>query len=462
MHNLRTLFLLLFFGILAGCSTTLTTERPPEYYEKAEYVPSDSYVTLPFQIEISKLERTVNSEFRGLIYSDTSFEDNDHDNLMVKAWKTGDLHLTANGNQLAYSVPLHVAIKKRIVIGPSFLNMTDTREIQSDLVLKFRTRLALEPDWTVSFTTFSDGYEWLSTPTVKIGSLDIPLPGISDMLLSSNQQDINKGIDKALREYFDLRPVMQKIWHDLQIPERISEDYPVWARITPMELRAIPLTSAQGILSFTAGVRARAELFYGDEPPYRLIDSLPDLKITSRLDNDFNLNLALEVPFTHLNSLARQELIDYRMTEGKYTVVVKDVDLYGNGENLVVALKVEGSIRGTIYLAGKPEYDPGTKSLVVAGLDFDIRTKNVLMKSASWIFHHGLVKTLSSKMVFPVGQQLEQIRQSVQSYLSPGTKMDYFTLTGTLDKVEIRDIMIAKSSVKAVFNISGKLQVNLN
>ena len=247
-----------------GCHTTLKTEQPPEYYQKGGYIPTYSYVNLPFEVDVAKLEQLINKQFSGLIYSDTSFEDHDHDNLMVKAWKTGDLHLTAEGNQLMYTVPLHVFIKKRFEIGPAFLNLTDTREISSDMILKFRTRIVLNPDWTVSTTTLSDGYEWLSTPTVKIGSVNVPLPMVSDIILDANQKDINDGIDQALQEYFDFRQKIKEVWKEIQVPIRITDIYPIWAKITPFEMRAIPVSSSSGMIRFTAGIKARKK------PPSRI------------------------------------------------------------------------------------------------------------------------------------------------------------------------------------------------
>ncbi len=456
------LLLILVMAGFSGCHSVLKTEQPPEYYQKAEYIPTYSYINLPFEVEVTKLEQLINNQFSGLIYSDTSFEDNNHDNLKVKAWKTGDLHLTTEGNQLIYSVPLHVVIKKRIEIGPSLLNISDISEVSADLILKFRTRIALNPDWTVSTTTFSDGYQWLSAPTIKVGAMNIPVPMVSDIILEANQKDINHGIDKALQEYFDLRQTMKDIWKQIQAPIRITDIYPIWASIAPFELRATPVTSSFGTILFSAGIKARSELFYGIEPDFRIDDTLPNLKITSRLDNDFNLNLILDVPFSHINDIAQDQLSNRRFTEGKYTLVIKDVFLYGNGENLIVALNVEGSIRGTLYLSGKPYYDAAERVLSVADLDFDVRTKNVLLQSASWIFHQGFIKSVSPQLVFPIGDQLQVIRNSVQSFLDEKTKMGYFRISGNLDKLEIQNILITRSSVKAVFNLSGALKITMD
>jgi hypothetical protein len=97
----------------------------------------------------------------------------------------------------------------------------------------------------------------------------------------------------------------------------------------------------------------------------------------------------------------------------------------------------------------------------IKDLDFDIRTKNVLYKSASWIFHQGLVQAIEKKLDFPIGKQLEQVRTGIQSYLKQNRKIDIFTIDGTIRKLTLDNIIITKNSVKAGFILEGNLNVRL-
>ena len=453
--------LLIFFLSFISCRT-IRPERPPESYLQADFHPPYSNINIPVQVDIKKAERMLNRQLQGFLYADTSFENNNNDNLMIKAWKKNDIALAMEGNQLSYSIPLMVWIKKRFVLESFGFSVSDTKEVNAEILLKFKTRLSLNKDWTISSLTTSDGYEWLSTPVLRLGPVNVPLPVISDVLLSSNQKTINTEIDRAIRASFDLKKGMQKIWTDIQTPIKLGEEYPLWARITPVEVRTVPLQSSAGVINQSIGIKALFELFYGIEPEHTVTEVLPDLKITSRLDNDLNISMMLDIPFSHINELARKQLIGYQTTQGKYNITIMDVFLYGNADKLMVALNISGSLNGSVYLSGKPFYDKETSSLRIQDLDFDIRTKNVLLKSASWIFHHNLLQAIGSKLVYPVGEELKSTRNQLQAYLEGNGKLEYFRISGNINHLDLDDILITRESVKALFSFSGSLNISLD
>jgi hypothetical protein len=454
---------LIFSLLLAitGC-TSLKITRPPESYETNVIHPPASYISIPFEVDLKKMERMVNKQFSGLIYADTSFDDNDQDDLMVKAWKMADIKLVMDGNQLIYQVPLSVWIKKKFTLGAFGIGITDTREVTGNILLKFKTRISIQKDWSVSALTFSDGYEWLTTPVLQLGGgVNIPLPFIADLLLEANQKDINTRIDKAFQASFDLKSLLKPLWRSIQEPIKLSGDYPLWLKIVPIEISTVPLQGTSNLLKHTVGIKAYTELYYGDEPAYQVNDSIPGLKITSRLDNDFNISLGIGVPFTLINEIASEKLKGYQFTQGKYRFEVKDIFLYGNGRNLAVALNITGTIKGTIYLSGQPFYDKESSSIRVRDLDFDVRTKNVLVKSASWILHQDFLRTLDKQLSFPIGDQLQAAQKELQSYLDSNKKMQYFEISGVIEKPEIGDILITPKTVKAMVIFKGKLRVSV-
>ena len=455
------LLILIFLGFTA-CST-LKIERPPESYETVKITPPVSYLSIPFEFDLKKMERLVNQQFKGLIYSDTSFEDNDNDNLMVKAWKMSDIKLKLDGNQVLYQVPLSVWIKKKFTIGAFGIGVTDTREVTGNIILKFRTHIAIKKDWTISAVTSSDGYDWITTPLLQLApGITIPLPFISDLLLEANQKDINSSIDKAFQSSFDFKSLIAPVWKNLQVPIKLSGEYPLWVRITPVEISTVPFQGSIDILRHTLGIKAYTELFYGDEPSYKINETIPDLKITSRLDDNFNISLGLDVPFTSINEIAKKQLEGYEYHEGKYSVQVKDISLFGSGDKLVVALNIGGTIKGTIFLTGRPYYDKETSSISVKDLDFDIRTKNVLIRSASWMFHQTLIQKLGKQLSFPLGDQLKSAQSQLQSYLDNNKKIQYFGISGTIEQPEIGDIFITRESVKPMIIFKGKIRIALD
>jgi hypothetical protein len=135
-----------------------------------------------------------------------------------------------------YQVPLSVWIKKKFEIGAFGIGISDTREVTGNVILKFRTQDKSIRERLDDLNTLlsSDGYDWVTTPVLQLApGITIPLPFISDILMQANETDINKNIDKAFQSSFDLKSNLAQIWNKIQIPIKLSNQFPLWAKITP-------------------------------------------------------------------------------------------------------------------------------------------------------------------------------------------------------------------------------------
>lgn len=463
MSILKQIATLTGFLVLLGSCSTLHVEKPPETYLNDRISPKLSVINIPFHFDSKNLEKLVNKQLTGMIYADTSYDDNNNDGLMLRAWKKADIRLAIADNELRYSVPLRVWISKRFSLGSFGINLTDTKSVTAEILLKFKTKISVNKNWTLSTVTQSDGYEWISTPEIRLGSVTVPLPFISDLLIQGNLSAVNAGIDKSLRSLLDVRKILQKTWTDLQQPVQIPGDYPLWLSVQPMEVTMVPLQSPGGLTNPVVGITARAQLFYDRVPDSALnTTALPELKITSRLDDSFNINLPVTVPFEQITEMARKELAGYHFEQGKYKITIQDLSFYGSGDKLVVALRVDGSLRGTVYLSGKPCYEKDSGVVRIIDLDFDLHTKNVLAKSASWVYHQGLLKLVKDKLSYPVGEQLTGIRTMLQSYLDRNQSYGLFTVSGRIDGLDLDEFIITRSAIHVLCVFNGRMKVGLN
>jgi hypothetical protein len=90
-----------------------------------------------------------------------------------------------------------------------------------------------------------------------------------------------------------------------------------------------------------------------------------------------------------------------------------------------------------------------------------VATKNVAVKTASWLFHSPLVQKLRSKLVIPVGEQLRSARSEVATTLRENRSVENFRINGSIEKLEPDRIQITPGSVKAYFVIEGRVKVSL-
>lgn len=62
---------------------------------------------------------------------------------------------------------------------------------------------------------------------------------------------------------------------------------------------------------------------------------------------------------------------------------------------------VSGSYKGRVFFTGKPVYNPEKRTLEIAEPEFDIKTRNALLKSANWLMHGMILKKISSYADLP-------------------------------------------------------------
>ncbi|MCK9422063.1 MAG: DUF4403 family protein [Bacteroidales bacterium] len=441
-----------------GCRT-IRVEKPAERYDAPEYHPQYSNINIPLEVNKVQLKKLVNRRLTGQLYADTSFEDNDRDNLMLFASRMDSIDVGFENDFLTYRVPLKIYLKKRTNMGIFGLDLYDITDANAEVVLKFKTKLNINRDWSLSTLTLPDGYEWISTPTVTLAGFQLPLPVISDVLLKGSLGFIAKGIDKSVKSAVDLRKIVGDAWIALQKPFLVSPGDSLWLKLSPAQLSSVPIQGKDGNMLSSLGLKALVELYWGREPAYTVNPELPPLRITSALPGQFNINISLDIPLSYINSLARTTMRGYTMAFKNYKVIVKDITIYGQGDNLIVELPVEGTVKGSIYLAGVPVFNKDSLTIELDNLDFSVSTKNVAVKTASWLFHSGLVQKLRTKLVFPVGEQLRSARESVAATLRENRSVENFRINGSIEKLEPEKIQITPQSVKAYFVFEGRVRV---
>jgi hypothetical protein len=457
--------LLVLFSVVIvsqSCSTTLQTEKPAEKYTAFNYEPVPSTISLPVEMKVPALEALLNRQLTGLIYADTSLDDNGGDNLMVKAWKKDNIKMSFENGRFIYRVPLKLWIKAGWKIQQFGISLSDYREMNAEIALKFQTTVTVNKDWSVSTITTSDGYEWLSKPTLKIGPIDLPITFIADMIISYNKGTINAAIDKGLTQSLDLKTTAKQAWIELQKPMLIDEEYGLWIRVSPKSVSALPITGGKGIIKHTTSIQAVTECFTGKQPPSRINPTLPDLVTTNKLGDEFLANVVSYIGYEYLDSITRLMLINSSYSFGNKTITITGVSVYGNESKMIIATDVTGSIKGKLYFAGLPVYRAVDSSIILNDLQFSIQTKNVLLKSASWLANSGIEKKISKNMSYPIGAELRETYDLIAENLKKYDLGAGFYMTGNLNGIEVQQPVLAPAGIIAPISIKGKLSVRLD
>ena len=142
------------------------------------------------------------------------------------------------------------------------------------------------------------------------------------------------------------------------------------------------------------------------------------------------------------------------------TVQVDGVQLYGSGDRLILALRVSGGVNGTLYTTGTPVFDESRGVLKFVDLDFTVDTRNVLVRSANWMFHQNILSSLRSEAVIDLSGQLQTLRSRLAAALTRELGPDA-RLEGEVLSLRPRGIYPTAGGVEVHLIAEGSMWVEL-
>jgi hypothetical protein len=474
----QTLIALISVIILQGCAssspsttsssggTTNGTNANPEapkesYIYKGKQVEKNvSTIGIPFEITMADVERQINANVKDLVFEDNSMEDNNYDNFMCKVNKRENISVTAQNETFTFNVPLKVWAK----VGYKVMGINiPPQELNFDFNVKFGTKFSIAPNWEASVQSFPIGYEWVKKPTVRLAGFDISVAGLVEKALNSKQDAILKALDDAVRKNVEIKKYIVQAWNTAMQPYLLSEKYKTWLKITPTELQMTPLTTVNNRVKATIGIKAITETITGVKPTYLPVTTVPDLKLVSQIPDDFQVGIIAEIPLSEAAKLTGDTLVgqNFSFKDGKYNVKVTDIDIYGDGDKMVIKSGLSGSINGKIYFKGTPAYDPATKSVFLDNFDYDLKTRNVLVSTANWFFQGKFAKNMKESMTFNIGGQIDEMKKQVQANLNKSVSKGV-TLNGNVVDLTPDKVYLTPNSIIAVINAKGKLDIKID
>lgn len=459
MKRISTYLLLLTISGFISCKT-VKVDKPLESYDAVRPVPKTSVVSFTAQTKIKDIQNELNKSINGLIYEDNSLENNGGDNIMVKAWKQGEIDIDMKGNTLSYTVPLKTWIKSGFNISKFGLSVSDYRELNAALALKFNTVVTLNADWTVTTKTTSAGYEWLTTPTVRVGGIDISVKFVADMILQSSLKKVGAVIDQNIKEYLDLKPYAEEAWKLAWKPVKLNDQYDVWLKLTPQKLVSSNLSGDKGEIKYKAGMTGIVSLIIGNEPiQENNVKPLPDLLLGEIPTGNTTVFAYITMPFAELTNTASQFAKGKTFEHGKKKVTVEDIKIYGSGADLVAETTLSGALTGTIYFKGKPVFNASDSTISIQNFDYDLSTKNFLVKSASWLYQDGFKRLIANQLKWSIKKEMNLVKSTINNNLNAYKLSDGIVLNGNVTKVQPGSIHITPEGIISEIESTGKFNI---
>jgi hypothetical protein len=442
---------------LEACKTTVKVAAPEEVVKvKSSYVRQLSSINIPVKIPVSELETQINKYLTGVLYEDKSFTNNDGDNLKCVVKKYANIKFDAVDNKIKLNLPLDISgTYKRLGVGVDF---------SGKIRAKYTTSIVLKNGWKLSTETKSNGYEWIVQPKVSLGIVDFQVGWIVDVILLSQGDKVNASIDEAIKDNVDLLGIVKPGLEALLEPFNISEEYKTWFQITPVEILATQISTRADTVLLKIGLQAYTETKIGNKPMLTNLNDTIPFKVVKELPDDFNMGIVTILPYKEITALMTKEFVTsgYEYKEGRYHLKFTKMNVYAQDENMIIQVGLLGSVNGDIYLKGKPYYDPATRMIKMKDLDFELDSKQALLKTTDWLVHGTLCKVMNRYFVFPIGEELDAAKKDAQVYFQNYEPMKGVIVNGKLNSVETSDLYLIQDGIVTVLNIDGRFDIQIN
>jgi len=444
--------------LLTSCKTALQIEKPKESYLPSNLSPALSELPLQVELDVKKLEASINKKMNGLIFDGSNLSNKD---LSVKVWKAQDFTFTINNNVIEYRVPLKVWSRFAWKIEKFGYVVGDQYEANGSIALTYKTTISFDKNWKLISKTTGSGYEWIETPKLSVVGVNVPVTPIASLALSQCDKLISAQIDKSLAESIDMKKYVLQAWNETQKPRQVSAENNVWIRITPKDIYVSPFTSTGTKLNLAVALYAQIESFMGAQPAENTPVELPPFKYVNKPAQQFNLNIGADVTFDKISEMAKKELLNKTFSEGKNSITITDLSIFGSEGKAVFVADVIGSLKGRIYFTGNMVYNSEKLAVEITEPEFDVKTSNALVKSAGWLLHGMILNKLTPYLTYPVKNNLEAMKTQVNQMLSNYIIMDGVMLQGKLNNLSVTNLSLVPGAVRIQANVKGNVALKV-
>ena len=446
---------------MSGCSSASKIQAmKPEPNDAAPLVYENlySYINLPINIKIKDIENKTNTLLTGLIYEDTNIDDDD---IEMKVWKQAPIIITNFEGKMKTILPLKVNVKYRYGIKKLGLDLRDIKEFNLNGNVTLLSDVHLT-NWIVSTKTKLEDISWNESPTINIFGKNVPITYLINPAISIFRAKIEKKIDESIEKSMDFKPNVLDALEKICTPFEMNANYQSWMRISPNELYTTDAKLIKENIALQMGLKCNMQTLVGNKPGSRFDRNKIILKPVAQMPNDVAANIVAVSTFEDASSILTKNFAGQVFGSDSKKVTVQKVNIWHKSGKMVIALDVLGSVNGTIYLTGFPQYNAETKEIFFDQLDYAIDTKSRLIQSANWLAQGLILKKIQKICRYSITANIDEAKKGMLQYLNNYSPMAGVFINGKIENIDFQKIQLTNKGILAFIKINGNVNVNVD
>ena len=378
----------------------------------------------------------------------------------------GPIHFDGMGSRLLFDVDGKYSLKinycpqctgifnyKGNCVVPRIYSSCGVDEPKRDIEVGYATKIRVTDNYMLSSETKLRKVKPLTPCEITVFNYDATATLTEE--ITSALKELEKDIDSEISS-IDLRPDLQDLWSLLEQSMEI-EDYG-FLYLNPKEVSMSPITFKGDTAYFNAILEAQPTII--TEQIESDNTKIPSLKQYDKR-NGFDISMDVYATYDSLSSVLNKNIQGTEVPIKNKKIRLDNAEIYG-AKNSEVHLKVSfsGDKKGTFFFTGTPIFDSTLQKLTFPDIEFDVKTKSALLKSAKWLFNKKITTAVRNASEIDLKPYLDtmkaELNQSINVELTKGTYM-----SGEIEDVKMNFIHPMEAVLHLRFRGLGKLEIQL-
>lgn len=422
-----------------------------------------SYISVPIELDLSPYFKETNDElprvFKGKEQEceGVSMEYEFHRSPIQFEGKGKELHYSVDGK---YALKLNycpqcteVFNKDGNCIIPRIYATCGVKEPMRKIHVAYKTEVGITDDYSLISKTELKEVKAISP--CKITVFKYNATERIEEEVTTALQELEVDIDKEISS-ISLKEDLHGVWEALKEP--IDLEGFGFFLIQPKSISLSELEYKGNFVSMNALLSAKPIVQLNQ--PDKDTTALPMLSVHKEKDG-FNIAVDVMASYDSLNAILNRTMAGDTMILKNKEIIFDSLSVYGAADRKI-SLKVNfsGDKKGILYLQGTPKIDTVEQIVSLPDLEFDLKTKHMLLRSAKWLFDKKITQTVRESAVIDIKPYIDTLKLSIASSLNSeiqeGVKMN-----GEIESINLIDIHPREKDLFIRARAIGKVGIRL-
>ncbi|MCH7407982.1 DUF4403 family protein [Belliella sp. DSM 111904] len=460
MKNTLKIFILLI--IFSGCKS-INPSKPKYVGEPVVLPKATSEINIPIEIPLSQIEKSINEALSTSLFADRGMDLGGGFMADIDVNKTGTARLQAKGsNKVSLALPMNMIgnlkFEKRI-FGQ---NLNTAIPFNENLIPEISFIPKIGSDWDFSLQNINiEGYG----RSMKYNLLGFEVD-LDPIIRKHLQKMLDNQLDLNSISRFDFKALATDAWETFSKPIELQQDgVSAFIYTQPTKLKVTEEITSDQKLKLYLGIEGEVFSQVGSAPVITK-KPLPNLQPNENKENKIDIMVPLAISYDELDQYLIENFEGQRFRTDKNTVLeVSNISSQSYGDRILLHMdfiavrRNRKEINGEMYLVGKPTFDSETESIRFDEIAFDIQTKNILARSATWMKQGQVLNQIKKMASYPIGDYLNEARRELRLQSQLRTEFADFSLINP--QLDVEGIYCTEEDIRIYLRSTGKMNVKV-